>query len=321
MIKTLCALAAMLCLSSCATIYSGGTYNLTVTTNAQNAKAKVNDEVKPLPAEFRVPHSTEDLHITLTTDSLRREYIVPARLRPLSVIGNIIWGIGYPLGRYIDAKSGKGYYYGNRLFLDGNRAQAEAPGFEGLKVNYHDTEKGRVNIIFSIPYANLFYLNPRIEGAVSSAGFLGISAGAEYYYKNNRYLKLNASGIIDFPIFIPVPLDSDGIDKRSYSASLALTDNFVWNRFTVGYGVTFAKNKWIYDNDGGDPNNPLVPGAIEHMELSTISTGLQVNGYFRVGTTFNIGAIYNPYLYDFAPSGKFNYQHTISIDLLWKIKI
>lgn len=331
MLKTLCALAAVVCLASCSTLFSGRSYYLTVTTNARNAKAEVNNEVKPLPAEFKVPRSRRDtLNLTLITeDSLQKYYRIVPRMRPSTYLGNAVWLLGYPIAFYVDTKNDRGYFYGNHLYLDKDSLQAEVPGiFEGFSKNsgsisgsYQDAQKDGSNITWSIPYGNFFYFNPKMNKPVSSAGFYGLSVGVEYFYQNNRYIKASGSAIINFPMFIPVPVDSDGVTESFYSIGGSLTDNFVLNRFTIGYGLTVAKNKWIYDNDGNDPDVPLIPGNTKRMELASLSAGLQVNGYFRMGRQFHIGVIYNPYLYDFAPTGRLNYQHTISIDLLWKLRI
>ncbi|KOS06547.1 hypothetical protein AM493_11255 [Flavobacterium akiainvivens] len=324
MFKICVILAALLCLTSCATLYSGDTYNITLTTNAKKATAEINGQAKPLPTQFLVPHSADTLHIKLTADSLSKEYHVAPRLRPLTKYGNLFWSIpGYFLARHIDKKNGKGYYYGDYLFLDKDSTKAEEPGFiGGLSRRFYDYKKGAVNLTVSIPYINSFYLNPRRSEPLSNTGFFGLSAGVEYYYKENRFVSLSVYGATDYFFFVPVPTTRG--DEFFGASALNLTHNMVFNRFIVGYGLSWAKNRYVYDydDDWDDyPQSALTVGNSQRIERYTTSLGLHLNTYFRVGSKFHVGVIYQPYLYDLKPDGQFNYQHTISVDLLWKIRL
>jgi hypothetical protein len=42
-------------------------------------------------------------------------------------------------------------------------------------------------------------------------GFIGMGFGLDYYYRNNRFVSLVASGSTDFMVFMPAPVDYEGI--------------------------------------------------------------------------------------------------------------
>jgi hypothetical protein len=318
--KVLVTLLLALCCSSCATIYSGKSTYVTVSSNANDAKARIAGNGKQLPAEFKVQRSAEPLMVELVTDSVTKEYAIPARLRPLTKFGNILWGIAYPLAFYVDKYTERGYYYGDHVFLDSNSQTPITPDLlTSLSANYYDTKKGLVNYTTSIPLVNNFDLHPRMGGPIRNTGLLGLSAGLEYYYKDDRYFKLGAFVLADALSHEPQQY-RDGFTS-TYSIGLSLTQNRVYNRLSVGYGINYAQNAWIYDNQYPDNNLPPRPGTPERIQRATASLGLQLNAYYRVGKQFHIGIVYNPYVYDVAPSGEFNYQHTISLDLLWKLRL
>lgn len=318
--RILYALALLLCLSSCATMYSGKNTYVTVSSNANNAKARVAGNEKPLPAEFKVKRSDQPLMVELIADSVTKEYAIPARLRPLTKFGNIMWSIAYPLAFYVDKHTKKGYYYGDHVFLDIDSSGVVTPDLiTSLSANYHDTKKGMANYTTSIPLVNSFYLHPRMGGPIRNTGLLGLAAGLEYYYKDNRYFKLGAFVMSD-ALSSEEPRFRDGFSS-THSFGLSLTHNVVFNRISVGYGINYAQNGWIYDNNYPDGNLPPKPGTYERIERATVSLGAQLNAYYRVGKSFHIGIIYSPYVYDVAPSSEFNYQHTLSLDLVWKLRL
>ncbi len=320
MLRFLCALAALLCLSSCATMYSSNNCYITVSSNAPAAKARIADKEKSLPAEFKVERSAKPLKVELIADSVAKEYSVPARLRPLTKYGNIVLGIAYPLAFYVDKLTEKGYYYGDHVFLDVDSTGVITPGFvASLSANYHDTKKGLVNFTFSIPLINSFYLHPRMGGPIKNTGLLGLAGGVEYYYKDDHYFKLGAYIMGD--AFSSEPRQFRDGFSSTHSLGLSLTHNVVLNRLTVGYGINYAHNGWIYDNNYPDGVSRPRAGTYERIVRATLSLGVQANAYYRVTKGFHIGLIYSPYVYDIEPDSRFNYQHTISFDLLWKLRL
>lgn len=190
----------------------------------------------------------------------------------------------------------------------------------GLKPYFnrrYPAEKGRLNLVLSVPYANLFYMQPHNERAKTNGGFLGASLGAEYYYKDNKYVKFTTAVSIDFLAPVPVPISYDGTNEFITAYNFTFTDNYKLNRFTLGYGLNYGIYKWRLDNtDFIFPSRIDVPRTkINH------GIGIATNAYFQISKVFFIGVLYNPTFVKTYPTTKFTYQHVISLDLQWKIKL
>jgi hypothetical protein len=99
-----------------------------------------------------------------------------------------------------------------------------------------------------MPYVNSFYLKPEGEGDKINTGFWGLSAGLEYFHKDNRYLSLSASAVTDFFMGIPASVDVEGEYESMHSTYISLTNNHVINRFHFGYGMNYSRNTWDLDN-------------------------------------------------------------------------
>lgn len=305
----------LLYLTSCATIINKRTYPLRINTNAQNATAKVYDSVYKLPADVQVTRSSKKLPVILNYDTITKVYIAKSKLMSKSSLSNLIFGGLYPEALVVDLLTKKGYYYGDELFLDIHDTIMEAKSIVLRSTNYVPNPKNSFNIDISIPYANGFLLQPENNGIKRGFGFFGISGGAEYFYKENKFVKLNTGGIINFPIPLPAAIINDGDTQSFSSVYTTLTDNYQLNRFNLGYGLSFSANRWHYNY--GDDNYTNQKDKTERSR----NLGLSFNGYYRLGKAFHVGFIYSPTFVSVYPQTELLYQHTISFDLLWKIRI
>lgn len=312
--KKLLIASLLLCLTSCATITNSRTYPLKVNTNTQNASVKVYDSVYKLPTEVEVKRSNKPLKVTLTYDTITRDYTIKSKLMSKSSLDNIIFLGLYPEALLVDILTKKGYYYGDELFLDIYDSLPEAKRIVSGK-KYIANEKNSFNVDISVPYANIFLLQPESEGVKKGAGFFGLTLGAEYFYKKNKYVKLNIGTISNFPIPFPVPLMNDGEVETLVSLYSTFTDNYQLNRFSLGYGISYSLYRWDYDFGDDNYTNQKDKSVKGH------GIGLSFNTYYRVGKCFHIGFVYNPTFVSIYPQTELLYQHTISFDLLWKIQI
>ena len=198
-------------------------------------------------------------------------------------------------------------------------------------INLKQHEKGDLNILLSIPNMNLFQLEPKNEIPVKNTGFLGLGLGSEYFYKNKKSLQFRTDAIMD--IFFPAPVvidyDYDNPKKSCYAFNVNFTDNFHIKRFKLGYGINYAKNTIVYEgcyrkvfNEFGENGEQEWIGSewIDRRIKSNYMFGLAFNTYFRFSNNFYFGLIYRPSFYEISRS-KFMYEHSISLDFMWKIKI
>lgn len=315
--------------TSCATIFTKKTYQLEIKSYS-NTKVKVNDSIYNLPAKVNVKRSKKDLSIILISDTLNKKYTLKPSISPKYLYGNLSFVHFAPVGYLVDLTNEKRFYYGKSHFLNisDTITQINTPirksytNFKKNISNYftekHQTNKGQINLFLSIPWVNNFNFKPNGENQKSSTGFLGLSTGIEYYHSENKFLSLNASAVMDFIAPFPAPFSYDGEAEFFNSLSVALTENHKFNRFTFGYGVNYSKNNWKFDNTTYDES---IPNSKKPVYKSNYGIGLIGNGYFRVSNNFFIGLNYKPTIYNINPISKFQYEHVISFDLAWKIRL
>lgn len=310
-------------MSSCATLITRKDYNINVSTNLPNAKAEILDSIYSLPADFKIRRSKEDLKIKLINDTLEKDFVVKASLNAAFLYANLICYPILPVMYGIDFTNQKRFYYGKSIFLN----SYDTTGIIRPKISkaYYDywsrtypTNKGQINLIYSYPWVNSFYLQPNKETSKINTGFWGISAGLEYFYRDNKYISLTGSAVMDFFIPFPGAIDFSGEMENMYSVYISLTDNYRFRRFTVGYGVNFSRNTWelVYH----DRFNPPPPTREPDAKTSN-SIGFTLDGYHQIGKRFHIGLIYRPTLLKVYPDIDFKYEHLISVDFRWKIRI
>ena len=233
-----------LLLTSCGTILNKKSYPLNIRSNAANASVRVYDSIYRLPAKVEVMRSKEDLYVTLITDTLSRTYTIPAIYDRATLACNILTqSLFCPIGIIIDHRTEKGFYYRRKIFLDANDTVYEKiPLRKDRSILYQPIPKGQVNFTLSLPWINSFHLQPPGITAKDKTGFLGISGGLEYYYEDNRFVKVMASGVMSFQAPVPVPIIGEYDIIRSFS--MDLTHNHRWRRFMIGYGPSWQVNEY-----------------------------------------------------------------------------
>ena len=329
MIKKLVTIVLIFSLTSCATIFTKKTYKLEIKSFA-NTKVKVYDSIYNLPAKIEVKRSKNVLPIVLISDTIKKNYLLKPSISPKYLYGNLSFVHFAPIGYLVDLKTEKRFYYGKSIFLNisDTITQIKTPisrsysnSKEGIYTFFtknHITDKGQINVTFSIPWINNFAFKPSGEDQKNSTGFFGISTGIEYYHNKYKFISLNASAVIDLIAPVPASISYDGEQETLSALTISLTENHKFNRFTLGYGLNFSKNNWKLDNTEFDEN---VPNSKKPIFKSNYGIGFISNVYFRLGEDFYIGLNYKPTLLNIKPLQKFQYEHVISFDLMWKIRL
>ena len=100
--------------------------------------------------------------------------------------------------------------------------------------------------------------------------------------------------------------------------SINLSNNILLDRLSIGYGISYAQNTWNYTRtfiaDSVPPSRDLVNRKSKNL-------GLIINSYYRIGNSFHMGLIYRRYFLKFDNGIFYDYEHVISLDLMWKIRI
>lgn len=275
-------------LTSCATIMTRRDYYVNIYSNANNSKVQILDSTYNLPAKIKIERSKSNLNIQLHSDSLTRNFTVKASPNTAFLYVNLLWMEISPAAYLIDFTNQKRFYYGKYIYLDINDTnRLIRPPVSKFYYNYfsksYPSKKGQINLVFSMPYINSFYLQPQNEISKANTGFWGISIGLEYFYKETKFLSANANAVSDFFVPVPAAVDISGEYEMMTSVYLSLTDNYKCRRFTLGYGLNYSKNIWdLRYYYWGDPPPP----TREPIKKASQSFGFTLNGYHQFGKHF-----------------------------------
>ena len=294
-----------------------------VNSNAPNAEVQINDSTFSRPLKLKIKRSNKDLSVKLISNTLTKDFIIKASPNPEFVYGNLIWAELCPVAYLIDLTNRKRYYYGKIVSLNlYNSSTIIKPTilkhYEKYISHTYPTSQRQINLTLSLPWINNFYLHPQNETTKANTGFWGISAGLEYYYKNNKYLSLTASALMDFFVPVPAAVDISGEYALMSSTYFSLMDNYKFKRFSVGYGLNYSRNTWDYRYY--TRFNPPPPTR-EPVKKTSNSVGLTINGHYQIGKHFFIGLIYRPTVLAVKPTPQFKYEHLISMEFAWKIRL
>ncbi|MEM1319067.1 MAG: hypothetical protein AAGG75_02360 [Bacteroidota bacterium] len=311
--KTTGLVALLLCCTSCASIINGSYTQFEVITNTP-AQVIVEEDTLMTLTNNKVRVSTKrspnSLSIQVRNDSISKVIDIPARR------SWAYWGNAYPLlwpGFFVDGNKALSYTYRGPIYINMQDTVAEYYPWPIL------TNDKKWMLHLSIPYFNSFYLQPDGEDPQYEAGFWGISLGADYHYKRNRSVHLSVSGASSFFLPIPAAVDISGEWQIAGSWFVTAAHQHHWNRFQLGYGLSFARNVWEWKySEIFDPLPPTRPEAYRQNN----SLGAQLSGYARTGKRFYLGFLYRPTFLRFNSSEQaLAYEHLISLDLAWKFRL
>lgn len=307
---------------SCASIRLDETYKLAIKSD-KVAKIKYQDSIYNLPAEIEVYRSKTPLKFIYIKDSTQKRIQVKRVLHPNFVYGNIpIYSFGY----FIDLMNSKRFYYGKTLIFDANDSikMIREPLFDSPKViglqfvnhfkKVYPNKKGNFAVTISIPTACNFEMRPLDEKIKKSIGF-GISIGADYYYKKNKFLTLNFAAFTDRFRFANAYYGEKNYEfEKLFSSNVSLTDNFIINRLTFGYGLNFSKNSWNYEKYED------LETFYSYTRKSKINynLGFAFTSYYQLFKCFYVGLNYRPTILQTYPTTSFTYNHVFGLDYQFK---
>ena len=178
---------------------------------------------------------------------------------------------------------------------------------------FREYQTGELRFKLTIPYFNHISVYPEKLFKENKFGFFGESLGLEYSYKKNKFLETSASLNATADIPFPVVIDKE---YRKFISTIYfnLTDNIIKEKYTIGYGINYAFNKWkeVYNNE------IMIPIFVTEYVNKTL--GITLNCY-RFGKTVNIGLIYRPSLFLLNNGFEVIYEHLISIDFSWRFRL
>lgn len=298
-------------ITSCATFINQPYKYITVYTTQPTEIILKKDTIETTDnkATLLVERKKETLDIVANTDSLTKTFKVEPRFSR-AFWSNIMFNYG--IGMLVDRHNPKRYTYPRRIYIN----SADTIG-KYYKYGQSD-RKGELHLHLSLPHINSFQLTPENERTKINTGFWGLTIGLDYYHLKDQFINLGASGVLDFFVPFPAAVDLSGEHELMSSTYLSLSNNHRYKRFSIGYGLSFSKNIWdfrYYDSFGPPPPTR------EPVKKSHIAFGFIFPSYFQVGEDFNIGVVYRPTFFRPGMINKFKYEHLISVDFAWKIRL
>jgi hypothetical protein len=113
-----------------------------------------------------------------------------------------------------------------------------------------------------------------------------------------------------------------GMDELGSALNVSLTDNFHIRRFRLGYGLNFASNTWDihghWYREYWEREPDEEPVWIPNRTRTNNMLDLALSAHYRFTNHFHLGVIYRPSFLNLSRP-RLMYEHTISIDLMWRI--
>ncbi|WP_143822090.1 hypothetical protein [Mucilaginibacter pedocola] len=308
--KHLFAAAIILCLlSSCARVMNERLTTVTIRTT-KPSKIVVNKDTlstRKNKVSIKTPRSAEPLTVVAISDNSSRTVTIPAK-NSFAWYYNIVTNFG--IGMLIDKNAPQRYTYPN-IYID------PLDVMNDFYICGPTGHYGEFLLHLSLPHANQFVFKPDGEKLQSNGGFLGLSVGLDYYHTYSQFINLSASAVTDFVVPVPAPYDRFGGSYKTMSSMfVSLSNNHKIERFSFGYGLFYGQNKWRvnYLRDSSQTIDHSI--TKKHNVLGLVGTT-----YYQFGPSFNLGLIYRPSFIRFGTLQRFRYEHLISLDLAWKIKL
>lgn len=302
--------------SSCATLIHQRTVNLNVYSDIDSVKFSVNNNTSrwySTPSMINVERSKNDLLITAKKDSIQKLIQVNSKLSTAFWLGNLFSGAGI-IGYAIDLTNPKRFTYPKYITINFNDSVSK------LRKKYRTwliPAKNVLSFKISIPEGNHLYLN-KGNGYGSTFGFLGISGGFEYYFKDKYCFNMDIGALTDFMLPFPAPVDYMGSYQRSFATYGDIQLGTDFKRFHFDLGLQYSRTSH-YERETVE----LYPNYIDTLKYSKQQNniGLAFSTYFRISNGFNLGINYYPSIVAWDNSRfQTHYSHLIFFELIFRLE-
>jgi hypothetical protein len=303
--STLFLLLLTMC-SSCATILNQPVQKITVAADKNIKVVTVDRSLKTDsstgynngPVSYYLERGNKPAFIQLRIDSTKKTVWLKAQ-NSVAYWYNIL--SNYGIGTLVDKDNLKRYAYPRNNYLTLKDTTVKMHRFAPMK-------KGTINLSFSLPFITGYYINDS-SGKYSTTGVFGIEGGIEYFHTQNQYLSLHAgAGTTVFGERF-----GSGIFESGHNFFASLRNNNIVGRFDLGYGISVSKLRWQQDRRDS--------GSITRQLKKSITAGLSLAAQYRIGQYFRFGILYQPGIINTSYKPTFDYQHYLSLNLIWKLKV
>lgn len=257
---------------------------------------------------LRVARSAQPLKVKLLTGKSANDFWIPSR-NSFAFWFNLY--ANYGLGMLIDSNNPKRYSYPRKVMINPLDPSGQYRLWRPLPRHQQFAIK-----IF-VPYFNQFHFRPdREPDTKSNGGFWGLGFGLDFHHQPHQYLSLSLAAQTNF--FVPVPAAVEAIEEYEFvrSEEVAITNNHLLGRFSVGYGISFSNNTWEFRS--GSFFSSVAPTR-RPAERATASIGLSFPVHYYTGDHFFFKMHYRPSFWRFSNARPFGYEHLVSFGFGWDI--
>lgn len=298
-------------MTSCATVMNDSYVNIKLHTTEASTITYKQDTITTVnnKAQWRVERKNTSLKVIASTDSLTKAIEVKPK-NSFMYWANIF--CNYGIGMFADRNNPKRYTYPLDIYINSTDTASTYDSYGEVD------NKGEIHLHLSLPHINSFHLRPEGEGPKVNTGFWGLSVAVDYYHSSKAYISLGASSASDFFVPVPAAVDISGEYELMSSRHVSLSNNHRVRRFTFGYGLCYARNTWDFKYyDRFEPPPP----TRDPVKKSHNAMGLILSSYFQTGEHFHIGVVYRPTFYRSSVRRDICYEHLVSVDFAWKIRL
>jgi hypothetical protein len=197
-----------------------------------------------------------------------------------------------------------------KLTLEAKKAEIESSRTTKKRKSHtpYGYNKGELYLHISHMLFNSAILELDEEGRkIGTYFFFGFSSGFDFHHSHNQFMSLRTSVVV---------LNLGG-EWEADLLHISFSNNHRINKFSIGYGVSYAGNffykDWEYIDEIDDYD------YTSHKSYGTF--GLIFPAYFYSGEIFSVGIVYRPTFFRPHMRDKFKYEHLISLDLAFKIRL
>lgn len=294
--------------SSCATLLNGPTQTIRIVTDEKVRHVSVEnaffvDSIAHEPrgsSIYAVRRSREPVIIHAQLDSVENTI----RLRPHSSLAFWLNIETYGLGFLVDRNNPKRYAYRRWNYLAFEDSAIATRRFAAVP------RRAMYVSLSAFPFASLNLMSVRSpRGQSNTAGPVGISLDASYFYDPDRYISLSAgAGTSAF---------ADHIGRGYYEVGevfyASIRNGHVYDGLDLSYGLCLADLVWSKVTLGDTVNRDLA--------VANTGIGFSIAAQRRIGRNFKFGVYYQPILFSFQLSPSFGYQHYLSAAFSWNFRI
>ncbi len=250
----------------------------------------------------------EDHIIVLRKDSVEKTIALSHNISGAYWFNFMSYGIGY----IIDLLNHRRFTYPKHIYTS---VYDTAVSYR----NYQPVMPAQT-LLFQISLPSVNYLFQQPDGYTNpkqGVGSAGIGLGLDYYYKDDHFIHSYFLMGTDVFFIPPVPQTFLWAQQHNMSfMSICLSHGQRAGRFSMSQGLSFSRNYFWPDQFWGDDFN-----FNQTARSVTNVYGFYFDLYLQLNHNFYLGVIYKPSVWRVSGERPQAYEHSVSLDLSWKLPL